>query len=156
MQIALLPGGDAGVFNEVDLERLAHANEVTVGSRHDDSPAIDKTHWLKSSDHPRVPSSVAVEEHLVSCRVDPKEGHDSIGHGELDVLAPIPALAREQRRGDRLGGVESSDLVGNGLAEERGGAAGRVGLVHGDAGIGLNRRVVGAAIRGTDPQGRIP
>ena len=61
----------------------------------------------------------------------------------------LPAAAagpRVQGRGNGLAGVEGADLVGRVLVQERGRPAVRIGLVGGEAGVGLDRCVVGTAV----------
>ncbi len=57
------------------------------------------------------------------------------------------AFAGEQRGGDRLGGIQRGDLVGDGLVEEVRLARLCVGLVRGEAAVGLDHRVVRALAR---------
>ncbi len=144
-------GRDARIVVAVDAEGLAHSREVGVGGRCADAPAVAELKRPEVLHEARRLRPIGILEHLVAGRVGPEERDDRVEHAELHVRAFTRAFPGEQRGGDRLRRVQRGHLVGCGLVEEVRFAGLRVGLVRGEAPVGLDHGVVRTLGRvGTD------
>jgi hypothetical protein len=78
-------------------------------------------------------------------RLGPDEGDDRVEHREAHVLSLTGAQAGDDRRGDRLGGGQRGDLVGDDDADHAR-AAVFVGLNRHQAGQGLDDGIVSSLV----------